>query len=371
MEEIMEISLCMIVKDEEETLPHCLDSVKDLVDEINIIDTGSSDKTVEIASRYTDRIFTFEWINDFSAARNYSFSKATKDYIFWLDADDTITEENREKFKKMKETLEPDIGMVFMTYNYYHDNASSTNFQHVRERILKRSLNFIWEGAIHEHIKTTDFSFRGLMSDVVITHTRFETNISVKRNRDIITSVIESGQATYREKYYHALHLKFEGKYEESLKWFHEFLDDLGDGYFECVNGLISMYDIYRIQGKPEKALSILLDNESLCSDMSEFYCTLGDHYRDLEGDLWKAKSCYEKAMTCTGYMRDIDLPAYKKEIYYYSTPLKSLGQCQVKLNQFSEALTSYKRARVFNRKDKTLKELCDNLEKLVTQIGA
>ena len=74
------ISLCMIVKNESEVLARCLDSVRGAVDEIIIVDTGSDDNTREIARRYTDHVYDFEWIDDFSAARNYSFSKASMDY---------------------------------------------------------------------------------------------------------------------------------------------------------------------------------------------------------------------------------------------------------------------------------------------------
>jgi glycosyltransferase involved in cell wall biosynthesis len=361
----------MIVKNEESNLPKCLDSVKDLVDEINIVDTGSTDRTIEIASQYTDRIFTFEWIDDFSAARNFSFSKATKEYIMWLDADDVITEENRDKFKKMKEVAVPSIDVVFMTYNYYYDEKENLNYTHVRERILKRSCGFTWVGNIHEHIEINNPTANSIMSDVVINHTRYNTNESSERNKRMIRDVIESGKATRREKFYHALFLKQDGKNEESLKWYNEFLDDLGDDYFECIDGLIDMHDIYIQKGEPDKALAALLDNESLGSDMSEFYCALGDHYRDVEHDNWKAAASYEKALTCEGMMRNLEIPAYKKDIYYYSVPLRSLGKCQLKMNQFSEALTSYKRARVYNRKDQVLKDLCDRLEKLVDKIGA
>ena len=76
------ISLCMIVKNEERVLKRCLDSVRDLVDEIIIVDTGSTDATKRIAAGYTDKIYDFTWIDDFSAARNFAFSKATKEYIY-------------------------------------------------------------------------------------------------------------------------------------------------------------------------------------------------------------------------------------------------------------------------------------------------
>ena len=84
------ISLCMIVKNEEDVLGRCLEGVKDIVDEIIIVDTGSCDTTKEIASKYTEKLYEFPWIGDFSAARNYSFSKATMEYIMWLDADDEL-----------------------------------------------------------------------------------------------------------------------------------------------------------------------------------------------------------------------------------------------------------------------------------------
>ena len=74
------ISLCMIVKNEEKHLARCLDHIANLVDEIIIVDTGSTDQTLEIASKYTSKIYTHPWIDDFSDARNYAFSKASMDY---------------------------------------------------------------------------------------------------------------------------------------------------------------------------------------------------------------------------------------------------------------------------------------------------
>ena len=73
------VSLCMIVRNEEDVLGRCLESVKDIVDEIIIVDTGSTDRTKEIAGRFTNTVYDFPWIDDFSAARNFSFSKATID----------------------------------------------------------------------------------------------------------------------------------------------------------------------------------------------------------------------------------------------------------------------------------------------------
>jgi glycosyltransferase involved in cell wall biosynthesis len=100
-----EISLCMIVKNEEHNIGRCLSSVKDLVDEIIIVDTGSTDKTKEIASQYTDKVYDFEWIDDFAAARNFAFLQGTKEYLMWLDADDIIKPQNKDAFLGLKKFL--------------------------------------------------------------------------------------------------------------------------------------------------------------------------------------------------------------------------------------------------------------------------
>ena len=128
------ISLCMIVKNEEETLTRCLNSVYDLVDEIIIVDTGSSDRTVEIAARFTEKIYRYPWNDDFAAARNESFSKASMDYCMWLDADDILEPAEREKFLLLKQSLPPDTDMVMMKYHTSFDETGKPAFTYDRER---------------------------------------------------------------------------------------------------------------------------------------------------------------------------------------------------------------------------------------------
>lgn len=99
------ISLCMIVKNEEMHITRCLKSVADLVDEIIVVDTGSEDRTVEIVSQYTAKIYSYPWQEDFSDARNYSFSKASMDFCMWMDADDVLEETEKDKFLHLKQTL--------------------------------------------------------------------------------------------------------------------------------------------------------------------------------------------------------------------------------------------------------------------------
>lgn len=162
------ISLCMIVKNEEKVLARCLDSVKELADEIIIVDTGSMDATKQIASAYTDKVYDFEWIQDFSAARNFAFSKATCDYIYTADADEVIDEENREKFRILKETLLPEIEIVQMYYGNQLSFGTIYNYdRELRPKLFKRLRTFQWIEPIHETIRLSPVIFD---SDIEITH---------------------------------------------------------------------------------------------------------------------------------------------------------------------------------------------------------
>ena len=150
---IMKLSLCMIVKDEEEVLSRCLSSVKDLFDEIVIADTGSSDGTCGIARSFGAELYYFPWNDDFSAARNFSFSKATGDYLFWLDADDVLPPLSRSKFAALRTLLERDRpDTVFLPYDTALDENGTPRMTFRRERVLKRSPLARWVGRVHECI---------------------------------------------------------------------------------------------------------------------------------------------------------------------------------------------------------------------------
>lgn len=112
------ISLCMIVRNEEKFLEQCLNSVKELVDEIIIVDTGSTDRTKEIAARFTDKVFDFKWADDFSAARNESLKWAKGDWILVLDADEVIAKEDLTKIRKLVENQEA-VGYILIQRNYF------------------------------------------------------------------------------------------------------------------------------------------------------------------------------------------------------------------------------------------------------------
>ncbi|MDD6058642.1 MAG: glycosyltransferase [Clostridiales bacterium] len=162
------ISVCMIVKNEEAVLERCLNSLRGLYEELIIVDTGSVDRTKEIAARYTDKLFEFSWTGSFCDARNFSFSKASCEYIYAADADEVIDEENRSRFLTLKEALLPEVEIVQMYYGNQLAQTSIYNFdQELRPKLYKRCREFIWQEPIHEAVRLEPVVFD---SDIVITH---------------------------------------------------------------------------------------------------------------------------------------------------------------------------------------------------------
>jgi glycosyltransferase involved in cell wall biosynthesis len=141
--------------------------VKDLVDEIIIIDTGSTDETKAIAKRYTSKVFDCEWHEDFSAERNFSFQQATTNYILWLDADDILLEEDREKFRRLKLILDPTVDSVTMLYHHSLDEQGNVTVSMRRNCLVKRDKGFRWMGAAHEVLMVDGKIFN---SDIAVTH---------------------------------------------------------------------------------------------------------------------------------------------------------------------------------------------------------
>ena len=171
---MVKVSLCMIVKNEEKVLGRCLSCLADLMDEIIIVDTGSTDGTKNIAAEYTDKIYDFRWIDDFSAARNFAFSKATGDYIYSADADEILDEVNKERFRILKENIFPEIEIVQMYYTNQMKFRTVYNYdKEYRPKLFKRLRGFTWIDPIHETVRTAPVVFD---SDIEIIHEQEESH---------------------------------------------------------------------------------------------------------------------------------------------------------------------------------------------------
>lgn len=183
-------SLCMIVKNEEKVLGRCLDSICGLMDEIIIVDTGSSDRTKEIAGRYTDKVYDFKWTGSFSDARNFSFSMACCDYIYCADADEVLDAENARKLHILKETILPEVEIVQMYYGNQLCHGTVYNFdKELRPKLFKRLRTFQWIEPVHETVRLFPVVFD---SDIEITHLPQESHSA--RDLQIFEKIVERGE---------------------------------------------------------------------------------------------------------------------------------------------------------------------------------
>ncbi|MBR4038705.1 MAG: glycosyltransferase family 2 protein [Clostridia bacterium] len=224
----MELSLCMIVRNEEACLERCLQSVGDAVDEIVIVDTGSTDATKEIAGRYTAHVYDYAWRDDFAHARNESFSLATKPFVLWLDADDVLDAPQREKLVALKQRLTDEIDAVMMPYHYAFSPDGRPSLVFERERIVRRAAGFAFSGAVHEAMAV---SGHVIHEDIVIRHTGEHGKQSNRRNLAIYEKQIAQGNTlSARDWYYYARELGSAGQSAQAVRAYDTFLSMDGGG---------------------------------------------------------------------------------------------------------------------------------------------
>ena len=288
------ISLCMIVKNEGNTLEKCLDSIKDIVDEIIIVDTGSTDGTKEIARKYTDAIYDFNWIDDFSAARNFSFDKATKDYLLWIDADDILLPVDRVKFMALKETLDGSVDAIMIKYNTGFDAQGNITFSYFRERLVKRSNQFHWCEPVHEYLETAG---NIINSDVSITHTK-TTYTPSSRNISIYEKLLsQKKELSPRGLYYYARELKDNGRYHEAIECFNSFLQS-GKGWSEDnITACAALAQCFGIEEKTEQQLLALIRSFMYDTPRAEICCQIGYIYK-AKADFQRAAFWFKLAST-------------------------------------------------------------------------
>jgi glycosyltransferase involved in cell wall biosynthesis len=181
------ISLCMIVKNEEKVLRRCLESVKDLVDEIIIVDTGSTDQTKAIASEYTSFIYDYEWIKDFSAARNESIRKATTKWILCLDADEYVQQEDKQKLRDYLTSLDATKPTVFIlpVMNILGESEKNTSgmMESSMVRLFPNNPDICFNQPIHEQITFSKGQLSYLTYSFFIFHTGYTHETATSKNK--------------------------------------------------------------------------------------------------------------------------------------------------------------------------------------------
>jgi glycosyltransferase involved in cell wall biosynthesis len=366
------LSLCMIVKNEESNLERCLSSVEGIFDEIIIVDTGSTDKTVEIAGRYTDKIYYFEWINDFSAARNYSFSQATMDYIMWLDADDVVTEENKQKLIRLKSEIDDNVTYVFLKYNYTYNEYGGVENVINRERIVKRAENFQWEGMIYENIQVSGSNY--LMPNISIEHkhkSQSENDTTMKRNIEILKETESLGKVGIRELNLMVLFYYQTGEYQKCIDAFNKMLDtiEFKTNMFSHMDAFLTVHAIFLELGDYETAYNVLVDYENRFKDKSEYYTTLGMFYQEIRNDTAKAIEYFSVALLCNGY-EHTGVMLSRNEAYYHFKPLIALASLLVMLKHYDEALVCANKALLCSPNNTVALNTIENINRLKSDNG-
>lgn len=262
------ISLCMIVKNEEKNLERCLKSYAPLMDEIIVVDTGSTDRTKEIASRFTDKIYDFKWVDDFSAARNFSFGKANCDYIFSADADEVLDEENREQFAILKQVLDEEIEIVQMYYGNQFQNGTIYNYDcELRPKLFKRLRNFTWIEPIHETVRTLPVVFD---SDIVITHMPEESH--TKRDLAAFERMVNRGErisARLHNIYAKELFVSGdESDFEKAIPFFEASFLDANRADDEKLEAVCVLAKAYRLLKKDAKFLKYVFSEIGICAEI-------------------------------------------------------------------------------------------------------
>lgn len=348
------ISLCMIVKNEAAILERCMDTVYDLVDEIIIVDTGSSDNTKEIAKKYTDKVYDFTWIDDFAAARNFSFSKATMEYIYAPDADEILDETNRERFRQMKKYLLPEIEMVQMMYLTETENNTVMNVKReYRPKLFKRLRTFTWIDPIHETVRLDPVVYD---SDIEIMHRPQASH--GKRDFSIFEkSYVRDGGLSKKVQTMYAKELFKCGDAEDfsraipifEAEWLKDPMSDAGKEA-ACV-----LAHQARVSMDPSALMKFAL-RDMIETPCAEICYELGAYY-EAEGDIHEAIVWYRNAVEETACILDVctggDLPlqglvnCYEQLIDECGDIKKHLGQTpqdvEVEKHMYEEQLAHYK----------------------------
>jgi glycosyltransferase involved in cell wall biosynthesis len=274
------ISVCMIVRDEQHQLQACLEFLRPFVQEIVIVDTGSTDGTLDVARRFTDVVETFTACNDshgrmlrFDLARNRSFSLATQPWVMWVDADDKVVgAENLELLiKRYDAERRGGPAMIAMPYEYSHDAQGRVELLLERERLVTPKEHFEWHGWVHEVLLPKGADMRRSTGAMKVVHRRSASRKKSESGRNL--RILEAqyavmGDADARHLYYLGQELGYANRIDEAIGFLSKHIDRSGwDDERYMSAQLIAKH--YENRGEYEKAIEwamkAILINENWC----------------------------------------------------------------------------------------------------------
>lgn len=345
------LSLCMIVKNEERFLADCLASVQGVVDEIIIVDTGSTDGTLAIAERFGAKIFHFPWIGDFAAARNVSLSHATGDWILVLDADERIDAATKNNIKPLLRQQDA-AGFSLIIENYLGDKSTEGSQVALLFRLFRNRPDVRYEGIVHEQVSPSA-GRTGLKSyncDVKIVHYGYLEDCMVERgknerNLELLQRHHESEPTNPYVHFQLGQTHKLMGDLETALVHYEKALELLKAcgaphnlPYY--ANLYYNLGDLNRRFKNFDQALSYLEEGTGIFPTYADVIFTLGLTHLDQEH--WQeAISYFERTQSLAGVIHaggtDPAVTTYKA--------LNAIGICHAKLGDNKKAISFLKRA--------------------------
>ena len=335
------LSVCLIVKNEEKVLRRCLNCVKKFADEIVVVDTGSTDSTLEIAKKFTSKIFQFAWQDDFSRARNYAFKMASGEYLMWIDADDVISNDNIRKINRLKNNLTAETYML--KYQICFDKNNKSTYEYYRERIVKNCASAKFKGFVHECI--VPFG-RIVYENIAIEHKKTDLVRDKKRNLKIYQKHIKNNEKlSEREIYYYARELFYNGYYKKAIKNLKKFLKMPNKFLPNIIDAYVIISDCYLMINDLRLSKKFLIDSMMILPPNAKICCKLGN--------ICIKENCYENAVfwykTALNSQKNEKSGEFFENDYSGFIPYLQLSFCYYYLND-------YKNFKAYHLKAKAIK---------------
>ena len=277
------ISVCIITKNEAENLDKCLKSLSPYPFEIVIVDTGSSDNSKEIARKYTNKVFDFEWINDFSAARNFSISRASHNMILVLDTDEFLVEFDFDQVQQLMSEHPKSVGLI-KRLDYFETDGE----RHCQTTIIDRLFNrkyYHYERPIHEIlVPAANLSTTSYTLPIVADHVGYigsADKLYEKSMRDINLLIPEIEKNPDEPYYYFQMAQSYlcMREHERAFEYFQMALERNPAPEEDYTRILVCNYgNILLDAGKAEEASSLLSFYEYY-SNNADYLCMIGVMY--------------------------------------------------------------------------------------------
>lgn len=275
----MEITLCLIVRDEEKRLPTCLQSFKTVYSRLVIVDTGSIDSTQKIAKEWGADVYDFTWCDDFSAARNFALQQVKTQWVMVVDVDDVMRDETKKKLLEELKKLSKDTRGIFMPYSYSNVNNKS-GFTTYLPRIWKTEFSYQYTLPIHEYLDIPKADIPHFIRlPLVVVHQKESDAYgkSIIRNLGILEKAIKKDPSQSRLLFYLGRENKSAGNYKDALDWYMKFTRISGVSNDELNRAYLGMGECYSKLGLMKKAKEAYLQSIQANSLFAEGYLLLGD----------------------------------------------------------------------------------------------